>query len=167
MTVVFPDEYDVTIGRYHLKDLKLFLIALSWAGITLYFPIQESGLTVSNQWLFFAQRFLFILAITIPFDIRDSQFDLRELATLPQVLGVNKAKMVAIMAVVAFLGVDLFLLDISSSIFKVHLLVGLISMVLIGFSSPLRNRFYTTFWVESIPIVWYILVLIFTDQCIF
>ncbi len=150
-------------GLRQIPGLKLFLIALSWAGITLYFPIQESGLTVSNQWLFFAQRFLFILAITIPFDIRDSQFDLRELATLPQVLGVNKAKMVAIMAVVAFLGVDLFLLDTSANIFKVHFLVALLSMVLIGFSSPLRNRFYTTFWVEAIPIVWYILVLIFTD----
>jgi len=154
-------------GLRQIPGLKLFLIALSWAGITLYFPIQEAGLAVSNQWLFFAQRFLFILAITIPFDIRDSQFDLRELATLPQVLGVNKAKIVAIMAVVAFLVVDLFLLDISESIFKVHLLVALISMVLIGFSSPLRNRFYTTFWVEAIPIVWYILVLIFTDQGVF
>ena len=155
-------------GLRQIPGLKLFLIAISWAGITLYFPIQEAGLSaVSNQWLFFVQRFLFVLAITIPFDIRDSQFDLRELATLPQVLGVNKAKIVAIIAVLAFLGVDLFLLDISSSMFKVHLLIVLISMVLIGFSSPIRNRFYTTFWVEAIPIVWYILMLLFTDQGVF
>jgi hypothetical protein len=154
-------------GLRQVPGLKLFLIAISWAGITLYFPIQEAGLAVSNQWLFFVQRFLFVLAITIPFDIRDSQFDLRELATLPQVLGVNKAKIVAIIAVLAFLGIDLFLLDISSSMFKIHLLIVLISMVLIVFSSPIRNRFYTTFWVEAIPIVWYILMLLFTDQGVF
>ncbi len=154
-------------GLRQIPGFKLFLIAISWAGITLYFPIQEADFAVSNQWLFFVQRFLFLLAITIPFDIRDSQFDLRDLATLPQVLGVNKAKIVAIMAILAFLGVDLFLLDISASIFKVHLLVALISMVLIGFSSPIRNRFYTTFWVEAIPIVWYILLLLFTDQGVF
>ncbi len=154
-------------GLRQIPGFKLFLIAISWAGITLYFPIQEADFAVSNQWLFFVQRFLFLLAITIPFDIRDSQFDLRDLATLPQVLGVNKAKIVAIMAILAFLGVDLFLLDISASIFKVHLLVALISMVLIGFSSPIRNRFYTTFWVEAIPIVWYILLLLFTEQGVF
>jgi hypothetical protein len=154
-------------GLRQIPGFKLFLIAISWAGITLYFPIQEADFAVSNQWLFFVQRFLFVLAITIPFDIRDSQFDLRELATLPQVLGVNKAKIVAIIAVLAFLGIDLFLLDISSSMFKIHLLIVLISMVLIGFSSPIRNRFYTTFWVEAIPIVWYVLMLLFTNQGVF
>lgn len=155
-------------GLRQIPGFKLILISLSWAGVTLYFPIQEAGIsTISHDWLYFVQRFLFILAITIPFDIRDSQFDLPELATLPIVLGVDKAKIVAMLVMVAFLGMDYFLLDFSSILFKVHLLVATISIVLIGYSSPKRNRFYTVFWVESIPIIWYILMLVFIDSCIF
>ncbi len=151
-------------GLRQIPGFKLILISLSWAGVTLYFPIQEAGIsTISHQWLYFVQRFLFVLAITIPFDIRDSQFDLPELATLPIVLGVNRAKIVAILAMVVFLGMDYFLLDFNSILFKVHLLVATVSIVLIGFSHSKRNRFYTMFWVESIPIVWYILILVFID----
>ena len=41
---------------------------------------------------FFFQRFLFILAIAIPFDIRDLKHDNVQYRTIPQVLGVVKSK---------------------------------------------------------------------------
>lgn len=147
-----------TTGLRHIPGLKLFLIAFSWAGITVYFPIQEAGLfEVSNQWIYFMQRFLFVLAITIPFDIRDAQFDLPDLATIPQVFGINKAKMIAVTAMLLFLGIDYIVFDVSLSMFLVDMVIVLLSVILIGFSSARRNRFYTAFWVEALPILWYIL----------
>jgi hypothetical protein len=46
----------------------------------------------------------------------------------------------------------------NSSIISVF--IGLITVVLIHFSSIHRNKYYTSFWVESVPIFWLILLLI-------
>ncbi|MDN3644446.1 hypothetical protein QWY87_17160 [Lutimonas halocynthiae] len=149
------------IGLRHIPALKLILIAFSWVGITLYFPLQEAGhLDVSHQWLYFAQRFLFIIAITIPFDIRDAQFDLPELATLPQVLGVNRAKIVAVICMVVFILLSVALKGMQSNLFYADLILMLLSIGLILYCNQNRNRFYTTFWIEALPILWYGLYLI-------
>ena len=152
------------IGLRQVPALKLILIAFSWVGITLYFPLQEVGhLDVSNQWLYFVQRLLFIIAITIPFDIRDAQFDLPELATLPQVFGVNKAKIVAVICMVLFILLSVFLKGKQSTFFYADLILMFISIGLILYCNQNRNRFYTTFWIEALPILWYLLYLVLID----
>ena len=151
-------------GLRHIPGLKLFLIAFAWAGITLYFPIQEAGLLdVSNQWIYFMQRFLFIVAITIPFDIRDAQFDLPDLATIPQVFGIKNAKIIAIAAMILFLGIDYFILEVNSNVFLMDAVLTFLSALLIMFTSARRKRFYTAFWVETLPIFWYIWMLLFVE----
>jgi hypothetical protein len=150
-----------TIGLRQVPALKLILIAFSWVGITLYFPLLEADhVDLSNQWLYLAQRFLFIIAITIPFDIRDAQFDLPELATLPQVLGVNRARNVAVMSMVVFILLSVMLKGMQSSIFHADLVLMLITTGLILYCTQKRNRFYTAFWIEALPILWYVLYLI-------
>ena len=149
------------IGLRQVPALKLILIAFSWVGITLFFPLQEAGhLDVSTQWFYFAQRFLFIIAITIPFDIRDAQFDLPELATLPQVLGVSKAKIVAVMSMLVFILLSAFLNGLQSNLFYTDLTLMLITTGLVLYCTQNRNRFYTAFWIEALPILWYLLFLI-------
>ena len=152
------------IGLRQIPALKLILIAFSWVGITLYFPLQEAGnLDLSNQWFYFAQRFLFIIAITIPFDIRDAQFDLPELATLPQVLGVNRARNIAVLSMLLFILLGATLNGLQSNLFYADLTLMLISTGLILYCTQKRNRFYTAFWIEALPILWYGLYLIFID----
>ncbi|MGI9531697.1 hypothetical protein [Lutimonas sp.] len=154
-------------GLRQVPGLKLFLISFTWAGVSVVFPLAEANLLeLPDQGLYFLQRFLFVLAITIPFDIRDSQFDHPELATLPQVLGIDRAKVIAIAAILGFLAIDIFLKDTNSVDFKIHVMIALITSFFIAFSSPLRKRFYTMFWVEAIPIVWYATLLVF-DQGVF
>jgi 4-hydroxybenzoate polyprenyltransferase len=84
-------------GR-RLRDLpyiKIFLIALSWAWLTVLGPVWEAG---GSAWtiavlLMALERGCFIFAITIPFDIRDMGLDAaNELNTLPGVFGVRTAK---------------------------------------------------------------------------
>ena len=136
----------------------------SWVGITLYFPLQEASyLDLSSQWFYFAQRFLFIIAITIPFDIRDAQFDLPELATLPQVLGVNRARNIAVLSMLLFILLGATLNGLQSNLFYANLTLMLISIGLILYCTQKRNRFYTAFWIEALPILWYGLYLIFID----
>ena len=45
------------------------------------------------------ERFLFIFAITIPFDVRDVNYDASDLATIPQYFGINTARWMALLAI--------------------------------------------------------------------
>ena len=47
------------------------------------------------------ERFLFIFAITIPFDIRDVNYDAFHLSTIPQYFGINTAKWIAFFALLS------------------------------------------------------------------
>lgn len=70
--------------------LKIFMIAAIWAASTILLPIVQSAETFSQTHIFamLSERFFFILAITIPFDIRDLEADgQQELKTIPMLLG--------------------------------------------------------------------------------
>lgn len=86
------------IGLRNLPGIKLFLIAFVWSVSCVVLPIVELGnnhgilVPLGETVLLVAKRFLFICAITIPFDIRDLfQDKLYELKTIPVVFGEKKA----------------------------------------------------------------------------
>lgn len=86
------------IGLRNIPGIKLFLIAFVWAASCVLLPIVELESThqiqipIGETVLLVAKRFLFICAITIPFDIRDLfQDKLYELKTIPVMLGEKKA----------------------------------------------------------------------------
>lgn len=88
-------------GWRRLKDipgLKVFLIALVWATATVTLPL----MSIAEDWAqpqylgLFARRALFILAITLPFDVRDAARDADAgVRTLPHVLGPKHTRAVA------------------------------------------------------------------------
>lgn len=147
-------------GLRHVPGLKLLLISFTWAGITLYLPIYGAGIEeTSHLWLYFLQRFLLVLAITIPFDIRDASFDLPELATLPQIVGIERSKIIAVVALVAVLAISWYLMDNDTIYFKIDLLMVVLGTLMILFTTENRSRYYTAFWIEAIPVLWYLLYL--------
>lgn len=81
-------------GLRNLPFIKLLLIAFSWAGLgaILPFVVHHSFLIV--DWNFVGQVFLFFIAITIPFDIRDMEFDAQ--VTIPRQIGWRKAKLISL-----------------------------------------------------------------------
>ena len=76
-----------------LPGLKIFLVAGSFAWVSVVLPAVEQGL--AGQWLVWAmaaERFLFVFALTVPFDVRDLHIDVpAAVKTLPQLLGVPGA----------------------------------------------------------------------------
>tara|TARA_B100000683_G_scaffold271540_1_gene312844 strand:+ start:538 stop:1395 length:858 start_codon:yes stop_codon:yes gene_type:complete len=85
---------------FRLRDvpgLKIFLIAFVWSYVTEGLPALINGEPIYYLALF--ERFLFIFAITIPFDIRDVNYDASHLATIPQYFGINTAKCMALLAI--------------------------------------------------------------------
>ena len=150
--------------KINLRDvtgLKLVLIAFSWAGVTVLFPVFQNELIITeNVIIMLIERFLFVLAITIPFDLRDIDHDTPELFTLPHVIGVRKSKIVGIISLSMFLFLDFYrwyFLDFS--ILTVFI-ITIVSMFFVLFSSKNQNKYFSNFWVESIPILWFLLALV-------
>ena len=142
-------------GLRNLPGFKLFLISAVWAGVTVLFPVWVNELSFDGKvWVVLVQRFLIVLAITIPFDIRDLQLDDPDLATLPQTIGVGKSKLLALGALLGFA-----LLFFYGDFFQAWerwpgLVTAAVSGGFILKSGVYQSRFYSGFWVEGIPMLW-------------
>ena len=143
--------------------LKLFLITISWAGVTVLFPIINNDyLFTKDVWLVFFQRFIFLFAITIPFDIRDLNFDVPEIKTLPQIIGLNKSKYLGSILLLIFFISEIFSPSIFDNSVLITLLITILSLVLLNLSTESKNKYYTSFWVEAIPIFWFLIIVLLT-----
>lgn len=144
--------------------IKIFSIAFSWAGVSVLFPLYEKGVLFNlNIWIEFIQRTFILMAIIIPFDIRDANSDGLYLKTIPQTLGIKSAKLVAYSLLVLFLSLELIKSAFSFWLFLPSFLIAPITASFVYFSNSSQSRFYTAFWIESIPIVWFVLIVLFSS----
>ncbi|QIE60343.1 hypothetical protein G5B37_12455 [Rasiella rasia] len=146
----------------NIIGLKIFVVALVWAGVTVAVPIVEEGMTISGDfWITLSQRTLIVLALILPFEIRDLQFDRVGLKTVPQRYGVMKTKGLGISLLT--LVVLLEGLKNMPSVWSLYAL--LCTMILIGlaigYARKKQSEYFASFWVESIPIIWVSLLFLF------
>jgi 4-hydroxybenzoate polyprenyltransferase len=136
--------------------LKIYLIAASWCFSTILLTVLENKLIVDLEIILsMIGRFFFIVAITIPFDIRDVNFDKKRLKTLPILFGVERSKKIALIMLLLFLILEFFHYVVFSweiNFFLASLLCFGYTYYLIKKSGMDRNRFYYSFWVESCSI---------------
>lgn len=142
----------------NFPGIKIFSIAIAWAGVSVLFPLYEKGVELNTAvFVEFIQRILFLIAITLPFDIRDIHSDSEELKTLPQILGVKNTKIIGSLLLVFFVLLEL--------IQKLNLLItisiAIVTVTFLWFSTIDKSRYYSSFWVEGIPIFWLCLILLF------
>ncbi|MCG2611375.1 hypothetical protein LZZ90_07630 [Flavobacterium sp. SM15] len=141
--------------------VKIYIVAFCWAGITLFLPIINADLPLSQDvWLKFCQRFLLVIILILIFEIIDLKHDDASLQTVPQKLGVKKTKWLNL-----FLLIPFYCLEFLKSDFQIiqlwinFILIGVIAVFTV-FASPKRSEYYTYFWVESVPVFWWLLVII-------
>ena len=145
------------------SGIKIYIVTLCWVGVTLVLPIIDAELSItSNFYLKCIQRFLFIFVLILIFEIIDLKMDDPNLQTVPQKIGVKQTKILGIFLLLIFY----FLEFLKSNFIQMQLIVNLILIVIIAFfmlfSNERKSKYYTSFWVESIPILWWILVLLFS-----
>lgn len=149
---------------YSLRSIaffKIFLIAFTWAGVTVIFPLINYELSFGlNELILFIQRFLIIVVITIPFDIRDLSYDHQNLKTLPQVIGLERSKVFGLFFLMLFLGLELFKSSIDNIDLRINLVIAIISMFFLIRANESQHKYYCAFYVESIPILWLFLYLL-------
>lgn len=136
-------------GRINLRSiptLKIFLIAIVWAATSNFLPPLNSAYSLGFSLLlhFFLIDFLFILAITIPFDVRDLTVDEKSKMTLPQLIGVKKSLVLAV----------LLILTQALLFGKVSIvLVSIIGAILILKTNKNSNDLYFSFWIDGLLIL--------------
>ncbi|MGB3776126.1 MAG: hypothetical protein WA951_12800, partial [Leeuwenhoekiella sp.] len=131
--------------------IKIFVIAAVWAGATVYLP----KIILDLDWgmeiaMILMQRFLFVLALILPFEIRDLAHDDKKLATLPQLLGIQKSIMVGY-SILIMAGVLNLAYNGVNDLPVVAVFIILTGLA-IYYSKKLQNKYYASFWVEGIPI---------------
>jgi hypothetical protein len=134
--------------------LKIFLVALIWTGFTYVLPIIDNGIETSFS--VFAQgikRFLLVLVLILPFEIRDLKYDKPALRTLPQRYGVEQTKRWGYVLALAYFSIAL--LDVSAEwedmVFAI--MVTLILILVTYNAAKEQTKYYASFWVEGIPII--------------
>lgn len=110
-------------GIFRLREipyLKIFLIAIVWSVVTVLLPViyHNAAIDFVDFICIILERFLFVFAITIPFDIRDMEEDTASsLKTLPLQLGEKKAEKLSQWAMYGFMLLSCLHYSISSQIF--------------------------------------------------
>ena len=147
----------------YVPAIKIFVIALVWSLFTVGFPNLNQWNEL-NFWVEIVQRFSFIIAITIPFDIRDYKTDSGKLITLPQKIGVKYAKGLALFLMLIFLFLGLLKTPFNINQFSIEFCVFLLTIFLVTQIREEKSIYFTAFWIESIPIFWLILIYIVEVQ---
>lgn len=155
------------IGLRNIPGIKLFLIALVWSISCVLLPVVELeqnhqiNISTAETLLLVAKRFMFIAAITIPFDIRDLfQDKLYALKTIPVMLGERKAMIFCQILLIGYLAL---LLLFSQSI-NADIIALTLTLILTGwliFKSNLKkNEYYYFLYLDGTMLMQYLLLLL-------
>ena len=136
---------------------KMFIVAFCVTFITVYVIALKDKI----QAIYVLQRFFIVICLLIPLEIVDLEIDAKSLITLPQIIGTKKTKLFGY-----FLLLNCFLLDLFYAELKINVIINTFILSVIAlfifFSNSNKSKYFTSFWVENIPIFWWLLLLIFS-----
>lgn len=140
-----------------VPGVKIFVIAFVWAGVVVFFPLSAFIYFDVNHFIYFLGLMCFVVVLTLPFDIRDLLFDKKSIRTLPMLLGVANVKVLGFILLVLSLIAHYLVFGFRE--FFTFLIVSIILFFLLFFSTEKQPKYYASFWVEGIPILYYLLLL--------
>jgi 4-hydroxybenzoate polyprenyltransferase len=146
-----------------IKFLKIFLITYVWAASTVIMPVVGAGLPIFQRdvLLLFAERALFIFAITLPFDIRDYRSDIQhKVLTIPGLIGIQATKTLAFLCLLVFFLINLVHYDFHSGMLWAKLISGITTFGIIVFAHEGRHEYYFTGLLDGTIIIQFLLVLL-------
>lgn len=161
--IMIPKKYliDNQKNLRQIGGLKVYVIALVWAFTSVFLPILNNAVYFSvDVVIMIIQRFLFVLVLMLPFEIRDLIYDSLKLATIPQKIGIKKTKMIGVLLLMLFVLLDYFKDELSERVLLSTITISVITLVFLLFSNKNQSKYYSAFWVESLPIVWLIILLL-------
>ncbi|MBC8643808.1 hypothetical protein H9W95_06520 [Flavobacterium lindanitolerans] len=134
------------------SGVKIYIVALCWSGVTTLLPLINAGTEVfSDVILKFSQRFLLVISLILIFEIIDLKTDSPALGTVPQRIGVKKTKIVGLLLLVPLYFLEFLKSTIDTNQLFVNAILVIVTSLFMIFANENRSKYYTSFWVESIP----------------
>ena len=147
-----------------LGILKVALVALVWTLASLWIPVW--GVLEAGDWdlaVETVQRLIWVTLLMLPFEIRDMHQDLPELRTIPQRWGVHTTRWLAWVGVLLFVGATWLKDALAPGEIACKTAIGLLMGFSVTFAGERQGRYYASFWVEGIPIMAWLLLLILQE----
>ncbi len=159
-----PKRFIIKINNLRtIEGLKVYVIALVWMGVTVILPLINSDY-IFNADVFFVsfQRFVFIIVLMLPFEIRDLRYDSLKLATIPQKIGVRQTKVIGVILLLFIVLLEFFKKEFDIANLEVVTVIALLTGWFLIRAKKDQNKYYSSFWVEGVPIFWLLLVFVFS-----
>lgn len=144
-----------------IPGIKIFLVGIVWGMTTAWIPAAADNSfppwTSPEIMIWMIACSLMIVAITIPFDIRDLYYDGQRLKTLPAIFGLRNVKIIGIGLMFASVA-GMVVIDRFSTLVTMHHTIvystwSAITCVVIAYSHPERHEYYYSFLVDGLMIV--------------
>ncbi|WP_400081061.1 hypothetical protein [Winogradskyella sp. R77965] len=143
-----------------IGGLKIYVIAIVWTYTTVFLPLMDNDIDINTDVVVTSlQRFIFVIVLMLPFEIRDLNYDSLKLATIPQKIGIKKTKIIGVLLLMVFFMLDYFKDKLDGYTILSTLIITFITLLFIIFSNKNQSKYYSAFWVESLPIVWLVILL--------
>jgi 4-hydroxybenzoate polyprenyltransferase len=164
----FP-VYKKGIQLFRLREVpfaKIFIISFVWSATSIILPFIQAELKIGYEsiLLLITERFLFVFAITVPFDIRDMDSDMRAgLKTLPIVLGKGTAMHFSNIALILFMIICSVHYIISAQFFLVFAMniSALVTLIVLNSKKLNTKEHYHYGWLDGMMSLQGLLVIVF------
>lgn len=142
--------------------LKIFIVAIVWSLLIVVLPIINFiNKLDASLLIYFVQILIFVVVVILPFEIRDLDSDPKQLHTIPQIIGVNNTKTLGFSLIFIFMILDwiqyLILHFVSFNTILVNGIICLLTLILLIKSKAKQSIYFSSLWVESLPILWLVL----------
>lgn len=155
-----PFTFKNKLNLRNIPGLKVYVIALVWSIVTVLIPFFASNENIDIRIVFMSiQRFIIVLVLLLPFEIRDFNYDHKILKTIPHIIGIDKTKKLGITLLICSLVLE-YLIASSPQIKNAFMLLFFVLLIFIMRSNIKQSKYYSSFWVESLPIIWWFFLLI-------
>jgi 4-hydroxybenzoate polyprenyltransferase len=152
-----------------LRDLpwaKTFLVAIVWSAVTVFLPIIYNAQPLiinKTACLLFLARFLFMMGLTIPFDIRDREQDAKSgVHSIVVLLGEKRAKHLALLCVLGYVILNTLNFAENRNVCIALLLSALWAGYLVKKTSPASTEYHYLLWIDGAMLVEFFLLCAFT-----
>jgi hypothetical protein len=142
---------------------KIYIVTLCWVGVTVFFPFLNASLVFTTKIInLIVQRFLLVFVLILIFEIIDLKNDDPSIRTIPQQIGVTKTKFLGLLLLLLCGSLEFFYSNFTETNSWVNLIILFTIALFAIFSSSMHTMYYTSFWVEGIPIFGWLLMLAFS-----
>ncbi|GAA3778869.1 hypothetical protein [Flavobacterium ginsengiterrae] len=142
--------------------VKIYIVAICWVGATLVLPLINAEIPFTTDFFIKCiQRFVLVFVLILVFEILDLANDDPHLQTVPQTIGVKKTKLLGFLLLIPFWCLEIFVSTFNYHDAIINLIMVIMLMLFIFFANTNRSKYYTSFWVEAVPIFWWLMIVYF------